>query len=319
MRHRPRYLFAAVVLITAVILATSAQAAAPPPPPTLDGEQFIDLAPTVTGTCNPNGTSTIYFDAAGAATGPYNGTFTETGTATIGPQAFTDPPINSSLTGPVVTFDAIFTITSGTTQITGTKTLSLVNGSQAIGDCFTLGPAHALEVILLDAVSYQAAIATGDATYSDHGRNPDDFVQHVENPAPTIVLQYFQQDFKSDLSVTEPLNTPGHATGGGQVPADASFGFEAKSGANGMKGNCTVIDRSGGVKVKCLDVTSYLQTGTHATFSGHATVNGVATTYRIDVDDAGEPGAGQDTFKIVAGTYSAGGTLTEGNVQIHSG
>jgi hypothetical protein len=86
-----------------------------------------------------------------------------------------------------------------------------------------------------------------------------------------------------------------------------------------MKGNCTVIDRSAGVKVKCLDVTSYLQIGLHATFSGHATVNGTATTYRIDVDDPGEPGAGQDTFKIVTGSgYSAGGTLTQGNVQIHA-
>jgi hypothetical protein len=302
----------------AVVLIASAQAATPPP--TLEGELFFDPAPTVTGTCNPDGTSTIYFEAAGTASGPYNGTFTETGTATIGPQAFTDPPINSSFTGPIVTFDAVFTITSGTTQITGTKTLSLISGSQAIGDCVTQRGVHSVEVIALNSVSYQAAIGTGDATYSDHGRNPRVFVQRVENVDPPSITQLdFLEDFDSDLSVTEPLNTPGHATGGGQVPADASFGFAAKSDVNGMKGNCTVIDRSAGAKVKCLDVTSYSQAGTHATFSGHATVNGVATTYRIDVDDAGEPGAGQDTFKIVAGTYSAGGTLTEGNVQIHSG
>ncbi len=301
----------------AMVLIASAQAATPPP--TLTGEQFSDPAPNITGTCNPDGTSTVYFDASGTATGPYTGTFTETGTATIGPQAFTDPPINSSFTGPVVTFDAIFTITSGTTQITGTKTLALVNGSQAIGDCFTHDLVHAVDVIALDSVSYQAAIATGDATYSDHGRNPRVFVQHLENPVPQVVSQGFFEDFLSDLTVTEPLSTPGHATGGGQVPADASFGFAAKSDANGMNGNCTVIDRAAGAKVKCLDVTFYSQTGTHATFSGHATVNGTATAYRIDVDDPGEPGAGQDTFKIVAGSYSAGGTLTEGNVQIHSG
>jgi hypothetical protein len=316
MRHRPKHLFAVAVLTMAVVLIASAQAATPPP--TLEGELFVDPAPTVTGTCNPDGTSTIYFEAAGTASGPYNGTFTETGTATIGPQAFTDPPINSSRTGPVVTFDAIFTITSGSTEITGTKTLALVNGSQAIGQCFTLGLARALNVIALDSVSYQAAIATGDATYSDHGRSPRVFVQHTENPIPQVVFEFFLQDFHSDLPAPEPL-TSGHATGGGQVPADASFGFEVKSTAQGVKGGCTVIDRTAGSKVKCLDVTFYNQTGTHATFSGHATVNGVATTYRIDVDDAGEPGAGQDTFKIVAGTYSAGGRLTEGNVQIHSG
>jgi len=317
MKRVRRHWFAAGVLVLAVVLITSAQAATPPP--TLEGEVFVDDTPTVTGTCNPDGTSTIYFEAAGPASGPYNGTFTETGTATIGPQAFTDPPINSSFTGPVVTFDAIFTITSGTFQITGTKTLSLVNTSTAIGDCFTHDSVHALEVILRDAVSYQAAITTGDATYSDHGRNPRVFVQHVENPIPQIAFQGFLEDFKSDLITTEPLNAPGHATGGGQVPADSSFGFAAKSDASGMKGNCTVIDRAAAAKVKCLDVTFFSQTGTHATFAGHATVNGTATTYRIDVDDLGEPGAGQDTFKIVAGSYSAGGTLTEGNVQIHSG
>ena len=314
---RRRHWLAAAGLFMAVVLSTSAQAATPVPPPTLEGEVFVDPAPTVTGTCNPDGTSTIYFEAAGAATGPYTGTFTETGTATIGPQAF--DPTGTSLTGPIVTFDAIFTITSGTIQITGTKTFSLISGSQAIGQCYTLGGARALNVIALDSVSYQAAIATGDATYSDHGRNPRVFVQRTENPIGVIAFDDFFEDFNSDLEATEPLNTPGHATGGGQVPADASFGFEARSGANGMKGNCTVIDRSAGAKVKCLDVTSYLQTGTHATFSGHATVNGTATTYRIDVDDLGEPGAGQDSFKIVAGSYNAAGTLTEGNVQIHSG
>jgi len=314
MKRVRRHWFAAGVLVLAVVLITSAQAATPPP--TLEGEVFVDDTPTVTGTCNPDGTSTIYFEAAGPASGPYNGTFTETGTATIGPQAF--DPTGTSFTGPVVTFDAIFTITSGTTQITGTKTLALVNGSQAIGDCFTHGPVHSLDVIALDSVSYQAAIATGDTTFSDHGRDPRVFVQHLENPAPQVVFQSFLEDFHSDLSATEPL-TAGHATGGGQVPADASFGFAVKSDANGLQGNCTVIDRAAAAKVKCLDVTFFNQTGTHASFSGHATVNGTATTYRIDVDDLGEPGAGQDTFKIVAGSYSAGGTLTEGNVQIHGG
>jgi hypothetical protein len=305
-----------------VALAASANAATPPP--TLTGEQLFDPAPTITATCNENGTSTVYFEASGTATGPYAGTFTETGTATIGPQAFNDPPINSSFTGPVTTFDAVFTITSGATEVTGTKTLALVSGSTAIGDCFThYFSVHDVEVIVRDGVSYQAAIATGDATFSDHGVIPLVAAQHdefVDVSPPTVFFQVFVESFQSDLSVTEPLTTPGSSTGGGQVPADASFGFEAKSDANGSKGNCTVIDRAAGAKVKCLDVTSYLQVGLHATFSGHATVNGVATTYRIDVDDPGEPGAGQDTFKIVTGSgYSAGGTLTQGNVQIHSG
>jgi hypothetical protein len=310
-----------VLLAVVASVVAIGSAGAVTPPPTLTGEQLTDAAPTVTATCNENGTSTVYFDASGAATGPYNGTFTETGSATIGPQSF--DPTGTSFTGPLTTFDAVFTITSGTTQITGTKTLALVNGSQAIGSCFTHDAVHAIDVIALDSVSYQAAIVTGDATFSDHGRNPRVFVQHEEHvnvSPPEVFFQGFLEDFSSELPQTEPLNTPGQATGGGQVPADASFGFEAKSGTNGMKGNCTLIDRSANTKVKCLDVTSYFQSTTHATFMGHAIVNGYDTTYRIDVDDQGEPGAGQDTFRITTGTgYNAGGTLTEGNVQVHSG
>ena len=53
------------------------------------------------------------------------------------------------------------------------------------------------------------------------------------------------------------------------------------------------------------------------TFSGNALVNGNPTTYRIDVTDNAEPGTGADTFAIHAGGYTAGGTLTQGNIQIH--
>jgi hypothetical protein len=54
-----------------------------------------------------------------------------------------------------------------------------------------------------------------------------------------------------------------------------------------------------------------------AALFGNATINGVATTYRIDVDDVGEPGAGNDIFAIqTASGYAAGGTLLRGNVQV---
>jgi hypothetical protein len=47
-------------------------------------------------------------------------------------------------------------------------------------------------------------------------------------------------------------------------------------------------------------------------------VNGTATTYRIDVDDLDESGVGKDTFTIQTGSgYTVGGTLTNGNVQVH--
>jgi hypothetical protein len=48
-------------------------------------------------------------------------------------------------------------------------------------------------------------------------------------------------------------------------------------------------------------------------------VNGVATTYRISVDDNGEPGAGVDTFSLSTDLgYAASGVLSEGNIQVHA-
>lgn len=120
-----------------------------------------------------------------------------------------------------------------------------------------------------------------------------------------------------------PATQPGQVTGGGQVPGaatgDVAFGFNAKSDQNGTNGNCTVVDPATDTQVKCLNVTVLTRSGTHATLFGNATVNGVATTYRIDVDDLGEPGAGRDTFTIqTASGFSAGGVLLRGNIQIHT-
>ena len=125
--------------------------------------------------------------------------------------------------------------------------------------------------------------------------------------------------------VPPPALGPGHVTGGGQTLGSTAlgpitFGFFAKSSANGnaAKGVCTVIDHGTGTHVKCLDAEVVGVVGDHATFSGRATVNGVETTYTIDVDDLGEPGIGRDTFTIRTGTgYTAGGILTAGNIKIH--
>jgi hypothetical protein len=70
--------------------------------------------------------------------------------------------------------------------------------------------------------------------------------------------------------------------------------------------------------VKCLDVTSMLVLGTHATFFG-AEVNGVVTNYRIDVDDLDETGV-FDTFLIQTDLgYTVGGEVMNGNVRVSSG
>jgi hypothetical protein len=52
---------------------------------------------------------------------------------------------------------------------------------------------------------------------------------------------------------------------------------------------------------------------------GDATINGTTTTYRIDVVDNGNPGAGSDTFAITtASGYNASGTILHGNIVVHT-
>ena len=119
-----------------------------------------------------------------------------------------------------------------------------------------------------------------------------------------------------------PASTPGMVTGGGQIlDGQVVFGLEAFTHPDGkLEAHCNVIDRRGVaiVHVKCLTLDVLAITATHATFFGDATVNGLATQYRIDVDDNAEPGTGTDTFLIqTTSGYLAGGVLTSGNIQVH--
>ena len=120
-----------------------------------------------------------------------------------------------------------------------------------------------------------------------------------------------------------PASTPGKVTGGGHIVhagavRGVSFGFNASLAERGFHGRGVVVDHQTDTRIKLLDVTLLVIAGTHATIQGNAEVNGVPTTYTIDVDDLNEPGTLRDTFKITTGTgYVAGGLLTGGNIQIH--
>lgn len=119
-------LVVAVVALGVLAPASRAQA------PSLSGE-LLEAQPAVVPThetsfgaftCDKAGTTTISFEARGFAAGPYSGTFTETGTVTIGPQ--TNTALDTRGVGAILDFQATFTITSefppGT--VTGTKRLA---------------------------------------------------------------------------------------------------------------------------------------------------------------------------------------------------
>jgi hypothetical protein len=246
--------------------------------------------------CQPAGTSTVTYTVEGDSLGPYPGTFVESGTYTI-------------TGGAVDSFEATFTITSGTSEITGTKTLR--TSSSAV--C-TPSPEPGITQftdILIDA-SYEATITTPSGSSTDHGRATT-AAQMLETA--TAASAAMQESFVSEGLAP----TPGRVVGAG-ILEDAAHGwlvnaFTAKSDGATAQAKCTVL--TDGFFVKCLDATLLNQTGTHVTFVGQAVVNGVPTGYRIDVDDLGHPGHGQDVFALQTDSgFHAEGTLAVGNIMI---
>lgn len=198
-----------VAAITAAGCLVGAQAATAQTPPTLTGENLRGTsAPTVTVTCNPNGTSSGTFSVTGDATGPYPGTFTETGSFSFGPLGTVDvPPQGPAFTqfGEVTAFDARFTITSGTTTITGAKTLGLfISPAGAVGLTFTFGscseattPAGTSTVVDVAAnTTYDATIDQPDGRFTDHGGS-EVTLQGGTNPDVngTVIGPSFQETF----------------------------------------------------------------------------------------------------------------------------
>lgn len=132
---------------------------------------------------------------------------------------------------------------------------------------------------------------------------------------------------------TTPPPPPGFEkiTGGGQIPSvqsgvTAKFGFVAQS----KQPNASLSYHDDGASGGSIDVHSVNTSvptvsfaGTCGQFKGDAKLNQqLGYTYTVDACDNGEPGAGKDTFSIsVTGpafSYSNSGTLTGGNIQIHT-
>lgn len=327
MTRKPRFVTLASIAMLALSLAIPAAAAGATAASLtgvfLSGEgEGLD----VTATCSETGTATISYSVEGTAFGPYPGTFTEVGTVTIG-----QTPTGNFILGfpikQVTTLEAFFTIDSPAGQVTGSKQL-IVQSNEVHGLCedfidyeqFPGAPIISGSFQRVCAcpfgLSYEALIETATGTFLDQG-DSGLLIEHLQLTAGSGVQEadVFNEGFSSS-GVVE-VSRVGKATGGGQIDSGIAFGFSAKSDG-GLKGGCTVIDQAADIKIKCLDVTSYFQTATKATFLGNAEVNGELTRYRIVVEDNAESGEGTDRFSITTDSgYSAVGALTAGNIQVH--
>jgi hypothetical protein len=306
---------------------------------TLETENLVAAADgfTSTASCDTASTSTVSWTAQGVATGPYPGTFTASGTLTIGPQTLpgSHPPVpgrEGTVAGPLQSFEESFTITSGTTTITGTKSLQLPVASGTLGTC-----QHVTQFPILDlfdgqgtvveanaSTRYQATISGTAGTSTDSGQafaTLADIQITGSCPAgPTCNARI--AGFNETFTLSDRLASIGNSNGGGQVsgpsgPSKVTFAFDARSDQTGMRAACNVIDHLSGRHITCTSIESYTQVGGDVVITGRADDDGVDTEYRIEATDNSEPNAGTDRFTITTGTgYSAGGAVAKGNVQV---
>jgi len=119
---------------------------------------------------------------------------------------------------------------------------------------------------------------------------------------------------------------PTRVTGGGQVPGNggsglASFGLNIRTDASGASGNMNVKDHGTGQMIKLVGINSVTVSGNHVTVMGTCRIGkGPTESCRIDAEDDAEPGAGADVFELEVGggsSYSGGGVLSRGNIQVH--
>ena len=312
-----------LTLAAAFLVAAPAQAQALPP--SLQGEDFVAVdyggfvvvgQVEVSGSCvaEEGESFTITYEARGVASGPYPGTFTESGTVTATTVGF-----DQRFLATVVTWDANFTIDSVVGDVIGTKTLIEVVPFGAW--CVPGNPIQRPTLVADANLHYEATIRTDAGTFTDEGESFA-HVQDLENAVG--VFEGFTEHFYLSTGVL-PVDTSGKATGGGQIVSGSNplervtFGFNVRKDESEtrLKGTCNVLDHATGTHVKCLTVTDYQQIGNTATWEGTAEVNGVEEEYRITVQDNGEPNQGVDTFSIVTETYDAAGNVQHGNVQLH--
>jgi hypothetical protein len=195
--------------VTAALSLFVATASAQTPPPTLTGETLLGglFAPPGTSSlvvtlssCNPSGTSTFTYQASGPAGPPYVGTYTETGTVTIGPQTIPGTPPN----GLVTSWTANFTITSAIGTVVGTKSLP-PNAPAIPGVCKgpdLLFPAQrSVATGAQNVLVYTATITVDGAHFGDQGGSQASVNEFADIPS----FNNFYEMFTSSQATTTPL------------------------------------------------------------------------------------------------------------------
>jgi hypothetical protein len=267
--------------------------------------------PQVTYNCDLAGTSTISYTVSGTATGPYPGTYFESGVATIGPQP--NPNVQAV---PVETFTASFVIQSAAGEVTGTKELT-APGNLTTGLGFCTDALRSFGI----TTTYKARIRTAEGTFADNG-----LAIVTINEGPAFNPAQFFELFLSDLTAPIPVSMEAaKVTGGGSlVGTAASTGFvvQRKVTDGPVSGQWQFVNKTTGDIVHSTSLTELEVTGNTATFAGtcrnESAPEGTPCSFRVTVQDNGQ-GANSppDTVTVVGTGFTGASGALDGNVQIH--
>jgi hypothetical protein len=204
----------ALALASVGALVAGPTAAAQAPAATMTGEFLSSVFPAAAdGNCDREGTSTYAFEVSGVAAGPYPGTFTETGSFTIGPHDVEFFP--GQFGGRLTAFQAAFTIVGPAGTVRGTKTLAPGGTRGACNQLtpdFSSGQIEAFERADNPfGVTYEATITLPDGrTFTDRGRSQVGMnfcdgsgIAGTCSGDPSPNAQ-FREFFQSDLLEPEP-------------------------------------------------------------------------------------------------------------------
>jgi len=186
---------------------------------------------------------------------------------------------------------------------------------------------------------------SGVATVTGSLTNSSGVSQNVDSgfvpPVGVYTLVVTANDTAGNINVSDPVffvvydPAGGRATGEGwfdpdgeSIRAKAEFEFAVMYKNDVSTGKLDFKDKDADIKLKSASIDWLVISGVSVQFQGTGTIKGKEDlyTFRVQVKDNSEPGAGSDHFeiKIWNGTdmadlyYEAKNTITEGNIQVHT-
>ena len=212
-------------------------------------------------------------------------------------------------------YDWLNRIDSGMQTLGGDLHVRLINGFlPANSDTFTI---VTTQQILAGSFGN---VMNGGRLQTDDGAGSFQVTYNVLNDpiaSRNVVLSDFQP------SASPPACSPNEVEGGGSIASphggQATFTMDVKfivrKNRQKLVGSFNYQDSGSGFSLSAKKISSLTFDCKHAQFSGTAKIKKANVNFTVDAYENGS--SGDQLFIHISNGYSAGGTLTSGNIQIH--